>query len=141
MRPKTIEMIKKVENLLTENEYLWGDVLADKCHLSVSSIYRIIRLMRLNGTGIHITTKGYCLSEFSTVRDDVHFLRRLNGRRTSDLIAISAAARSIKKRWKSVEDKKTLGLILGPLLPDGKLLEAGLEAIEAFEDKKGLKEV
>jgi len=139
MRSKTIEMIDKVKNLLIENEYISGDELAEKCLLSSSSIYRIIRLMRLKGTGVHVTPVGYCLSEYAQKKDDVHFLRRLNGRRTSDLIAMSASAPSIKKRWKGVEDKRSLGLILGPLLPDGKLLEAGLEAIEVFEEKHGLK--
>ena len=139
MRSSTIEMMKKVKNLLIETpNYLSAQDIAEHCNLSVSSVYRLIRMMRLEGIGIHVTPHGYVLSEFAEKKDDTHFMRRLNGRRTSDIIAIQAAAPHIKKRWSAVEDKKNMGIILAPLNSDIKLLDAGLESIKALEDKYGL---
>jgi hypothetical protein len=135
MRAKTVEVMKKIQALLLESpEYLPAVVLAEKCHLPLSAVYRVIRLMREEGIGVHNTPSGYILSEFATKPDDTHFLRRLNGRRTSDYFSINAAAPHIKKRWKGVEDKRNLGLIMGPLNVDVELLSAGLTAIKALED-------
>jgi hypothetical protein len=136
MRSRTVEMMKKVKDLLTEKEYLPAQEIAERCHLSVGAIYRIIRLMRIEGIGTHVTPRGYVLSEFAKKTDDTHFLRRLNGRRTSDFIAMSAAAPHIKKRWKGVEDKRNLGIIFGPLSSDLRLLDAGITAIRSLEEKQ-----
>ena len=138
MRSSTVEMMNKVKSLLLENSYLPAEVIAEKCHLSLGSAYRIIRLMRIEGIGVHVTPKGYVLSEYARKQDDTHFLRRLNGRRVSDYIAISAAVPHIKKRWNALEDKRHLGLILGPLGADAKLLSVGLKSIKALEDKIGI---
>jgi len=139
MRSSTVEMMKKVKTLLLETpNYLSAQDIADECNLAVSSVYRIIRMMRLEGIGIHVTPHGYVLSEFAEKKDDTHFMRRLNGRRTSDLIAIQAAAPHIKKRWGAVEDKRNIGIIIAPLNADMKLLNAGIESIKALEDKYGL---
>jgi len=138
MRARTLEMMGKVKDLLIKNEYLSADVIAEKCHLSLGAVYRIIRLMRLEGIGTHVTPQGYVLSEYAHKQDDTHFLRRLNGRRTSDHIALQAAAMHIRKRWNTLEEKRHLGLILGPLGSDVKMLSAGLTSIKALEDKLGL---
>lgn len=136
MRVKTVEMMKKVQNILIESTvYLPADVLAEKCNLPVSSVYRIIRLMREEGIGVHNTPDGYILSEFAQKKDDTHLLRRLNGRRTSDYFCLNAAAPHILKRWRGVEDRRNLSLIMGPLNTDVELLGAGLTAIKALEDK------
>lgn len=136
MRVKTVEMMKKVQNILIESTvYLPADVLAEKCNLPVSSVYRIIRLMREEGIGVHNTPNGYILSEFAQKNDDTHLLRRLNGRRTSDYFCLNAATPHILRRWGGVEDRRNLSLILGPLNTDVELLGAGLTAIKALEDK------
>jgi hypothetical protein len=93
----------------------------------------------MSGIGIQPTPKGYTLSEFAHKSDDTHFLRRLNGRRVSDFVAINAAAPYIKKRWSGVEDKRQINLILGPLMAGSELeFSQGLEAIKAIEDRHGL---
>jgi hypothetical protein len=138
MRVKTAEMIVKVKRLLTENNYIKGSAIAEQCHIHVSSVYRIIRLMRQKGIGTQALNKGYILSEFASKRDDVEYLKRLNGRRTSDFISVQASFPFIKKRWPHLEDKRSLGLIVAPLMADMKLLGAGLEAIKVLEDKQGL---
>jgi len=135
MRAKTVEIMKKVKALLLESpEYLPANVLSEKCRTPLSTIYRVIRLMREEDIGVHNTPNGYILSEFAQKTDDTHFLRRLNGRRTSDYFSINAAAPHIKKRWKGVEDKRNLGLIMGPLNVDVELLNSGLTAIKALEE-------
>jgi hypothetical protein len=136
MRSRTVEMMKKGKDLLIEKEYLPAQEIADYCHLSVGAIYRIIRMMRMEGIGTHVTPKGYVLSEFAKKTDDTHFLRRLNGRRTSDFLALQAAAPHIKKRWCGVEDKRNLGIIFGPLNSDMRLLDAGIDAIRSLEEKQ-----
>ena len=129
MRPSTKEMISKVKNLLVENEYCTADFLAKKCKLSRASIYRIIRIMRTEGIGVLPGVDGYILSEFAYKRDDVRFLRRLNGRRTSDMIALGAAHKHISKRWNAVTDRRTLKLIVGPLTGDIDVLRQGAEVL------------
>lgn len=135
---KTLDMVEKVKKILIENEHVSADVLASKCNMSVQSIYRIIRVMRLQGVGVLVTPNGYILSKYATKKDDVHFLRRLNGRRTSDIIALKAAEPDIKKRWNAIPDKKALSLIVGPLHTDIGALNLGLETLKKLEDPKGI---
>lgn len=139
MRTKTVEMLKKIKSILQETtEYLQADAIAEKCHISVSSVYRGIRLLRLENVGIHVTPKGYILSECAQKKDDTHLFRRLNGRRVSDVLTLSSAAPHIRKRWRGVEDRKHLKLILASLSVDSKLLSAGLGSVELLEEKHGL---
>ncbi len=70
--------------------------------------------------------------------DDVHFLRRLNGRRTSDIIALRAAESDIRKRWNSVEDRRNLNLIVGPLQVDIKSLSEGTKILSNSINGKGV---
>lgn len=139
MRTKTVDMLKRIKGLLWESkEYLRADVIAEKCHMSVTSVYRCIRLLRLEGVGVHITPQGYVLSEVAQKKDDTHLLRRINGRRVSDLIALSAAAPHIRKRWRGVEDRRHMKTILDSLASDRGILDSGLETIALLEEKHGL---
>lgn len=105
MRDKTVIMLNKIKQALITNEYLTAQEIAKLCHFSTQSAYRAIKLLRLQGIGIIPTVKGYVLSEYAKKKDDVHFIRRCFGRRTSDLLAIKTAESDIKKRWKAVNDK------------------------------------
>lgn len=112
MKEKTAMMIKKVHTLLKENEYLTTEYLCKNCRLGKWSIYNIIRYLRISGVGVLPTKKGYILAEFAKKRDDVHFMRRCFGRRTSDLIAMRAAEPHIIKRWNGIEDKNNVTQVL-----------------------------
>lgn len=108
MRGKTKEMLNKVNTLLIENEYISAQELAKHCHLGTGSIYRIIRMLRLNGVGIIPTKKGYVLSAYAKKSDDVGFIRFCYGRRTSDIVALGAAEKDIQLRWSGIEDKNNI---------------------------------
>ena len=135
MRSSTISMMTKVKSLLIDNEYITAEDLSSKCKLSKSSIYRIINLMRREGIGVHVTPKGYILSEMAAKKDDTHFLRRLNGRRASDFYAIQSSGPSIKKRWRGVEDKNHIEAILVSLRSEQTMIDSSFDAIKALEDK------
>lgn len=108
MHGKTKEMINKVNTLLIENEYISAQELAQRCHLCRGSIYRIIRMLRLEGVGIIPTKKGYVLSAYAKKSDDVGFIRRCYGRRTSDVIALGAIEKDIRIRWSGIEEKNNI---------------------------------
>jgi biotin operon repressor len=129
MRVKAKEMMKKALTILREEEYTPAKVMGEKLHLSESAVYRLIRLFRADGVGIHTTPKGYILSEFARKPDDVHFLRRLNGRRASDFIALRAAEPDIRHRWSSVEDRRDLKLITAPLHVDLEDVTRGMKIL------------
>lgn len=140
MREKTKLMIKKVHDLLINNNYLTTNDLSKSCHLSRYTIYRIIRQLRLEGVGIIPTKNGYVLSESAQKSDDVGFIRRCFGRRTSDLIALHAAEKDISKRWKGVEDKNNINqvfkyLSLNPT--NEKKAENGLKYMLTHINNKG----
>lgn len=141
MRQKTLDMLNKITNLLKEREYLQAPDLAKRCNLSTSSIYRLIRIMRQEGVGIHITNKGYILSEDAGLKDDTNFLRRLNGRRVSDYYAIQSAMPYIKKRWRGLEDKRNIRTIHESLSINLKALKTGLDSIKFLEDKHKLDKI
>lgn len=141
MRQKTLDMINKIKTLLIENEHIQAPELAEKCHLSRSSIYRLIRVMINEGIAIQTTNKGYILSEFAGKKDDTNFFRRINGRRASDFLSLQACAPFIKKRWRGIEDKKMLKQIFSSLDVDQKALQGGLDSIKFLEDKHGLDKV
>jgi len=118
MKAKTAEMLSRVQKLLVDNEYQGAKDIAEKCHLKPTSVFRMIRIMRLNGIGVLTTNKGYVLSEYAKKTDDVNYLRRLYGRRTSDFIGLKAAENDIRKRWNSIVEKQQLSLIFRPLNVD-----------------------
>ena len=143
MRSNVREMLQKAKHTMSSSDepHLTAKVLAEKMHMTVSAVYRVIRLMRVEGVGVHTTGKGYVLSQYASKKDDTNFLRRLNGRRTSDFVAIRAAEPDIRKRWHSVEDQRSLSLIVAPLRVDLKCLDNGnrilLESEKKYSDKKG----
>jgi biotin operon repressor len=141
MRQKTLDMINKISKILEEKEYIQAPDLAKSCNLSTSSIYRLIRVMRQEGIGIHITNKGYILSEYAGLKDDTNFLRRLNARRVSDYFAIQSSMQYIKKRWKGIQDKRTIRTILESLAINQKSLKTGMDSIKFLEDKHKLDQV
>lgn len=129
MRVKAKEMMKKALTILREEKYTPAKVMGKKLHLPESAIYRLIRLFRTDRLGIHTTPKGYILSEFAKKSDDVHFLRRLNGRRASDFIALRAAEPDIRYRWSSVEDRRDFKLITAPLHVDLEDVTRGMKIL------------
>lgn len=118
MKPYVKESVAKVKSFLTDNDYMSAPQIAEKCGMKPCSVHRIIRFMRLSGIGVLTTNKGYILSEFAKKKDDVNFIRRLYGRRTSDYIAIKAAELDIQRRWKSLEEKSQLKSLIEPLSVD-----------------------
>jgi len=131
MRSKTVEMIDKVKDLLTgSTDHLKAKQIAKKCNLCPGSIHRIIRIMRESGIGVIPTHTGYILSEFADKKDDVGFIRRLNGRRTSDFFSLKAAAPDIRKRWNTIADKKMLEIAFKPLMSDKGLLDQSLNVLK-----------
>lgn len=141
MRNSTKEMFEKVKIYLLEHNYATASQIAEHCNLSDASVYRIIRMMRLDNIGVLVTPHGYILSEFAKKNDDVHFLRRLNGRRASDIIALTAAERHIRERWNAVSDRRALNLITAPLRTDLAAVNNGLKILRRLGNKKGLKKV
>ncbi|MDD5649355.1 MAG: hypothetical protein PHF86_02910 [Candidatus Nanoarchaeia archaeon] len=137
MKPKLNDMIEKVHDALITNEYLTAKELSKKCGLKPCSIYRIIRKMRLSGVGVHPTKKGYVLSEFATKSDDVGFIRRCYGRRSSDFIAIQASLKDINLRWKSVPDKNSIKTMLFPLNVDPSSWK-GSKILLSYKNSKGI---
>lgn len=116
MRSSTKDMMKKVRDILIDtNGYVPAEELCKQTSMSPGSIYRIIRNLRLNGFGVIPTPKGYVAAEFAERKDDVHFLRRLSGMRAGAYIALRAAKPHIEHRWRGLEQKNQLRLILAPL--------------------------
>jgi len=119
MRKVTTEgMVQKVYSFLVDNEYQTAEQLAKKCGMKPCSIYRIIRMMRLGSIGVLTTNRGYVLAEYARKTDDVNFMRRLYGRKVSDYISAKAAERHIMRRWKGIEQKEELRIMMGPLTAD-----------------------
>jgi biotin operon repressor len=110
---------------MRDEEHVHAGTLAEKLGMSLSGVFCMIRNMRWDGIGVHTTHKGYILSEFAKKPDDVNFMRRLNGRRTSDYMALRAAEPEMRKRWTSVEDKNSFRLITAPLNVEIKTLNNG----------------
>lgn len=125
MKAKAKDMRAKALSILRDEEHIHADQLAEKLGMSTGSIFCLIRNMRWDGIGVHTTNKGYILSEFAKKPDDVNFMRRLNGRRASDFMALRAAEPEMRKRWTSVEDRRDFRLITAPLHVEVKALTDG----------------
>ena len=138
MKSKRNEMRAKALSILKDKEYIHADMLAEKLNMSKSGVFLLIRKFRTDGVGIHTTPKGYVLSEFAKKIDDVHFMRRLNGRRASDYIALAAAEPEIRRRWSSVEDRRNLKLITGPIRVElNTVINAGKILLKTKKDLEG----
>lgn len=138
IRGRSREIIPKIHSLLTDNATLRAKDLAKGCHATVAQVYQAVRLMREDSTGVMPVKGGYVLSKYATKKQDVEFMRRMNGRRTSDTISVLAAKPDIKKRWKTFEDRRAFLSITGPLTPNLKTLESGTDILLKYSGKMGL---
>jgi len=130
MRQSTETLIAKIEDILIGGSHLKAGELAKHFHVKPCTIYRAIRLMReVKNVGVHSIKTGYCLSECASKKDDVNFLRRLMGQRTSGLIALQASQPYIEKRWKGIEQRRQLLMIVGPLSGSTRALQSGFKVI------------
>lgn len=128
-RGKGVTKKQVLRELQQTDVYLRANDIAKKLSLSKGSVYRAIRILREEMVGIHSAKDGYVISEAATVQDDVHQMRRWNGRRTSDAIAAHAAAPHIRERWSGITDKGQYRTIMEPLLPSLKLLSDGRDSL------------
>lgn len=137
MKSKVTSMRNKALHILRDENYIHAKDLAEKLGMSRASVYVLIRGLRHGGIGVHPNPKGYILSEFASKNDDVHFMRRLNGRRSSDYMSLRAAESEMRKRWASIEDRRNLRLITAPIIIEpSSLVESNrilLEAKKSFE--------
>jgi DNA-binding CsgD family transcriptional regulator len=132
MRKKLTDMADKVVTLLTENQYMTTREIADKTHLSVNSVRVIIKHLR-SQVGIISSRKGHILAEYASVQDDVEFLRRLNGRRASDVMAISGVRKHIEKRWKAAGYTKQLNISFKALDGDIEILHSNVKLLTSLK--------
>lgn len=107
MRASTKEMTAKAHGILKEGIPIRAKNMAQKCGMSVSSVYNMVRRMRVElSIPVMPTKNGYLLAEHATKRDDVYLLRRMNGRHTSDSMTVWLCQGSILKRWQGIENKE-----------------------------------
>lgn len=141
MQDKTVAMLNKVHMYLIKHKYVTADDLKKITKLKSGSIYRLIKFMRLKGIGIYATIKGYVLSEFADKRDDVHFIRRINGRRTGDIIAVKSAEKDILHRWNGIQDKNSIVPVLSNLtiqIEKPEKADEGMKYLLTYINGKGL---
>lgn len=149
MRANTKDMMGKVHTRLInvrnsdkkdgKTKYVDMSSLQEETSLSKASIYRVMRLLRQQGIGIyHRVGYGYVLAEFAGKKDDVHTLRRINGRRASDMISLGAAQQWMKGRWNTEWARRQLTAALRPLLPSLPELEQSTKVLLKFENSLGV---
>jgi hypothetical protein len=76
-------------------------------------------------------------AEFADRKDDVHFLRRLNGMRAGAYIALRAARPHIERRWRGLEQKSQLQLIMAPLSGNFNKMVTGAKVLQELSGKNG----
>jgi biotin operon repressor len=137
MKATRTEVMKKVHTILinTVEGYIKAEEIADLIHRPKTFVYTIIRLLKEDGIGIYSNQKGYILAEFATRSDDVHFLRTINGKHTSSVIALNAAMPHLKERWKGLAEQNAI-LELAEIFNAGEnnapLLEDSRNIIDTF---------
>lgn len=132
MRKKLTDMADKVVTLLTENQYMTTREIADKTRLSVNSVRVIIKHLR-SQVGIISSRKGHILAEYASVQDDVEFLRRLNGKRASDIMSLEGVRRHIEKRWKTIGYTRQLNLSMKPLGGDVSIFSNNIKLLTSLK--------
>ena len=140
MKAKPNNMRAKALSILRDEKHIRAYELSEKLGMSTGGVFCLIRNMRWDGIGVHTTHKGYVLSEFADKSDDVNFMRRLNGRRASDFMALRAAEPEMRKRWTSVEDKRDFRLITAPLHVEAKALTDGGKVLLDLQKKIEVKQ-
>lgn len=127
------------EDKNTGTQYVPMSELLESTNLSKSSTYRCIRLLREKGVGIYTRVGyGYVLAEYASKCDDVHTMRRVHGRRTSDLINLNASHKWMKKRWKTDWERRQLVGALRPLLPESGLLSKSMKILLSASNSLGV---
>ena len=140
---KPMEGFIKIQSLLKDHTHLYAKEISEAIGLSNSAVWGLIRKLRIKGIGIMTTNKGYILADKASKADDINFLRRLHGRRASDLLAIQSCQGAIQKRWNSDSDRKLLLSMSTPLASPKQYLMAkkGMAVVLTLssELKKGMK--
>lgn len=137
MRSSALIAMSKIQHILNKGERVSIDTLMKETLSSKSSIYRYITLLSQQGVGIYSGKNGYILSKYAEKRDDVHFLRRINGFHASSVIRLQASIASIRNRWRGIEHQKLLQDITKPLqTPDNILKKSNIALISV--NKLGL---
>lgn len=140
---KPHEGFVQVQSLLEDHTHMHAKEISKKTGLSEGAVWGIVRKLRIRGIGIMTTNKGYIMADKATKADDINFLRRLHGRRASDLLAIQSCQDAIKRRWHSNADRKLLLSMATPLANPKQFLMAkkGMAVVLTLssELKKGMK--
>lgn len=140
MRMTTKQAAKKVEDILRSSTgYEPAKVLAEKIHSPVSTVYRLIRILRLNGVAVYSRSRhGYVLAEYASKQDDTNFLRRANGAVSNWRIQAGQAEQHIRKRWKGHRMMPEVEQAMRPLLISERQLGLSMKAIIKSENSLGI---
>lgn len=120
LKEKTEEKLRKLHKIFLDNPkiYFKTEVLAQKMRESFFTIRRLVKIMRLRNIGIMPTRQGFILSKYASQRDDVAFMRRINGHHAADCLALMATKEDIKERWSSLVDKKNVIKLLDSFISE-----------------------
>jgi len=122
--------------LLTKKKvYASADDIAKACGISKPAAYTLVRKMRLEGYPIQPAKGGYVHAKNATMRDDVHFIRKVIGTQTSQRIMINNCLPFISLRWEKNEDKSTLLALTSPFTSGNALFSKSKLALENLPDK------
>jgi len=124
-----------IDNLLTTKKmYVSAAEIAKECHISKSAAYALVRKMRLEGYPIQPGISGYVHSKFASLKDDVHFMRRIVGTTTSNRIIVSACSVHILPRWKGAEILK-ISETIAPFISSNSQLGKSKAALDKLLEK------
>ena len=129
-----VQLFENAQNVLKTKQYASASDLAVACGVSVQYIYQVIRKMREKKIPIMNGRYGYVLANEATVQDDVHFMRRLNGRRVSDIVALDSCIKHIKPRWSPGKERQLLLGVTSPLLGNQTQLIKNNKLLGSFEN-------
>ena len=138
MRPSTVDMMNKVKALLIDNERMTAAEITAKTHLSKASIYLMMKRLNENGTPVYSSKKGYILAEYADQRDDVHFLRKINGYHAGSCARLQAAFQHIQRRWRGEKQQSLLMDMVRPMQTQKALLSSAQNAVLTCVNKLGL---
>jgi len=124
--------------ILSKESYIKSKDLAKRLDISSATVYNIIRRMREHkNTPIMPTKHGYILAEYATLQDDVHLIRKINGRRISDQVLLGAVSNDIHNRWTKTtsQDQKTFTQIIGNINTNKNIFITNTKLLNKFLDK------
>lgn len=134
-RISALEAMLKKKAEQKENRYISLKEVRSYLGISTVQVYTLIRRLREKGVGVYSRTgKGYILAEAANRSDDVNLLRKIHGRRTSDLISLNASLASLRKRWAGTKEEKQLDSALEPLIPQKVALEASRKILLEYSE-------